>query len=605
MAGSVSIISSSSTSDILRGMKSSFKSMDKSSNSLSTGKRSDLSVVANSISRGLTKDESSLTAINTVIARNRAKLGVMDSGLTKMESTLDDMHKALISVQGRNEKHVANIDALMEEYSDLYNRQLEEIQFDREHLLGGLNFDRDMRVGQKMNESYNIEIDALNPIVGNRRIREYFDIANSGGAKALKDFGVGNLAKIVNKIDSNACMPGIPGIINAASSRAAVVAEAIKLKNADAGGKGAEYRNRVYDAIISDFTPGKGAKKDVGNAPIWGSYLIDISEGFIDTITNTISPIFGGGDLSNVVMSVIRGQSAGVDGTRIDTANSSKKLIVDAIDLLHNQGGVIGKAVKDALNDPGNIMGVSTAATNIKVIKIVVRHALGAALEAEIQRSCDNIIDSFYGSHDSGIAKHLSTVVNVAAKAGDVKTTLSDLRSSIETIRLMPNVDKAAGTGQFANNDAFDDLKEIVKAGPVVIERALVAASSVHAAVYGTGDVNEAIEPASDIQLSSRKKINEAEKFIKGLKASVSAKKIEVKGYIDAVDATSDATIKKIRTLSDINSKLSNTDVVKASEEFSSEMQILNMNYGVLSSHVMLSEQSLKQVQETLNSSAS
>ena len=130
----------------------------KSSQALSKGFRSDLSVVEQYLSNSLNKETKELRVINQNIGYRVSQLQIMKNSLTEMKETASSMVKDLLFYRKANDKHKEAVKQQLNEKIDRFNTQLDDTKFDGQALLSIGDFNAEVRIGTSINDTTSIKV---------------------------------------------------------------------------------------------------------------------------------------------------------------------------------------------------------------------------------------------------------------------------------------------------------------------------------------------------------------------------------------------------------------------------------------------------------------
>lgn len=601
-----------------------------SANALSTGVKSDMSVVDQDISSKISFNNRTLRVVENNMLYQKAQMDSMSNSLSKMKSTVGKMQEITISAKGKSPKVIEDLAETMEKFTTLFNSQLSEAKFDNKFLLGGLKYNSNARTGLDADkDSFHMEVEAVNPIVGKKKILTHFESASAVGAKLLRDFGVDRLTEIAAACQSAsfAVTDFTDTVPELSRKYKDMVINNTKTLQAAHGAD--PVKNKVYQKLIHAFSHGgTHATTQVNNPYLIKQYAIDV-------MNQEISALIGdSSDLSSVVRSITSAMRTALgSATKGDQYDETVKNILNAptangvsgINFLPNQGGIIGKAVIDeltknknviiaALPDDGTMLATDTSNLQPygRMVQGIVQRALTVALEAAVEATSDLVVKSIHGQRDSGLGLHMHETLKIAATATNmgaaadpsapthVHAVLHNLQESIAVIRNNPDAPIADGVGVFANNEAFNHLKEVVKAGPIAIEDTLTAAGAIRAAAF-VGTPDQALD-LSQVNMRNPEEITQVETFLKGLKRNLDHMEMQVSSYRESLITLSDSITQNIEVNTDINETYAATDIVKEAEKFSEGLNSLKLAFNVLNSGSAITEAFLQNVKEALAS---
>lgn len=570
------------------------------STSLNTGRIARLSVVKNSISNRLTHASKTLSLVRNELTQQRSQLAIMANSTAKLQQTLSDMRGLVLAAASKDDKTLKNTAMLLENKAHEFNTHLEHARFNKQYLLGGLDFNVDVRVGKDSDDSFAMNMRAINPILTKTKIKTFFDSAVGVGALILREIGVDNLASLAFGI-FEAVLKANDSADTACDARKQVI-DCIDAAKKDAAKKtpANRYMNQIYSAVTTRFGP-SGDCKDIGtkynNVPKYARGFV--LKAAIDITIETISPIIGGGHLPRVLAAIIKGQICSNTDTKNNVVKKVAQEIQWNIKALDSEGGIIGQSVIDALDDAPSILGVANTQDANVAIKEVLRHGLNVALDSAIKAATELAVDDAYGQHNEGVAKHMYEAVRVGANQIIFDDAMRELRDTIEVIRNNPQATSAQGIGEFKNNDlAFDSLREVIKAGPKAIENTLAAVASVNAAVR-RGDVSDAVR-LSDVRLDSQEDLKRIEDMLLATEKLVNEKDSQIRAYMISIDSFADSMSERVNVINEIEKDYSATNITETAQQFSDKMHKLQTSFAVLQSGKFLSQDIEHQVRAAI-----
>lgn len=213
-----------------------------------------------------------------------------------------------------------------------------------------------------------------------------------------------------------------------------------------------------------------------------------------------------------------------------------------------------------------------------------------------------------YGKHDQGIGKNIYNTLKVAVGAfgsggeGSAMNVMHGLQDSIKKLRDNPNASQGDRSEAFNDDDAFNNFKEVIKAGPLAIENMLSASAAIGAAM-SSGGLNKALGE-SQVKLDTPESIERTQEFLCDLGNKIDQMQLKVDSYKKSVESNSNSIANRVGVSEAIVDEYSDTDVIKAAQQLCEIIGQLAASVSVMKINNDVTQKCLDYARNTLVASA-
>ena len=149
------------------------------SRTLSTGINSAMNAVDSMVSGSLKEGAGLMRVINNNLNTDKAKLQTMKNGLTQLQEIVQNMKKTLLTANGAAKHHLPNLRAGLQGSMGEFNKILSGTKFDGQDLLGANHFKSTLRIGLELNNTFDMNIDAVDYMQNGVKAKKFLEAAGN------------------------------------------------------------------------------------------------------------------------------------------------------------------------------------------------------------------------------------------------------------------------------------------------------------------------------------------------------------------------------------------------------------------------------------------
>lgn len=596
----------------------------KSSQSLNTGIDARMSVVNSSIHNRLSNIVSTGRYLRNNAVDHHAKLTIMREGAFKLKNSLSEMRAAIMSAAGKDAKLVKNIEETIETDIEVFNTTLEQTKFGKRFLIGAEHFEDKMRTGKGIEDEFQLNIKAINPIFGKRKAEKMFDVASEAPAvktiRQMRAMGFGDMLAVSKAIAYVAA--NNVNVVKAAEDITDLIDKIAA--GGDVSARGGTIGTSVKNALapyIGNLNPG-------GNNPVLGTPnaaitpsnngRVDLCYIAVDAAAHALG--LPENDHTAVNKAIIYGSALDASHDPADVVQNTFNLIsarirnyIPASANVEAMGGYVGEQVLAFDHTLPVYNGGDAEQKRLEITNYLLDTANAAAIKEALKQAAERVVHEVFGNDNRALSDAIFEATDVVSKIGgtDVtgpKTSATAIKDAIfmyregkgdDIGRVIPSLDSPDKVGNF--NGYIDT---IIKSGPKGIETTIIAVAASHAAANSLGKnaasdgVNQfKLGDGSDLQL-----LRTTERDLVELERQIEDRLTAISSQLKAVEAFTESIDNKINLVQETSDAISKTNIVEEAQRFADQASTLQVTFNVLNAGAILSDEAINNVRDALES---